>query len=159
MSLKKLRELTEQLIDRDFVLKKKQEIMEALLQSAPVPVLVWIVDEKLIFLDNGNNGKLPSIGVDTPQDFIGTSVYEYFKTEDPESIPIKHLLRVLEGESVTYWLDHHGANLWNKCFPLRDYEGKIVGVIGITWDLTSCTMKKFKDRLKDSSEPEGYIED
>lgn len=159
MSLKKLKELTEQLIDRDFVLKKKQEIMEALLESSPVPVLVWIVDQDLIFLDNGKNGKIPSIGIDNPDIYVGTSVYDFFKTTDTEQTPIKYLLETLKGYQVHYWLEYDDAKLWNKCFPLRNYENEIIGVVGITWDLTECSIKNFHDRLKDSPELESYIED
>lgn len=158
MSLKKLKELTEQLVDRDFVLKKKQEILESLVDASPIPILIWIVDENLIFLENGNNGKIPSIGIDNPNEFIGMSVFDYFKTDDVTSEPIKYLMKVLQGETMNYWFEHNGAKLWNKCYPLRDYSGGIVGVVGITWDLSSYN-EKHQERSKSSSGSKKLTED
>ena len=139
--LKRLKELTEELVDRDFMLKKKQTMLESLLDSSPIPVLIWITDLSLTFVDNEDLGKLSSIGIDDPSEFIGTTVYEYFNTTDPESEPIKYLLRVLEGETVTYWINIEERNLYSKCSPVTDYDGNIVGIIGITWDLGACTGK------------------
>jgi len=134
-NLQKLKELTDQLIDRDFLLKKKQEMLEKLLSSSPVPVLIWLTDEELVFVSNA--GSLPEVGIRDADRYIGLSIYEYFKTEDRNSTPIKEILSALEGNTVSYVIEHRSRYLWTRCTPVQDYVGKIIGVMGVTWDLTA----------------------
>lgn len=138
MHLKRLRELTENLIDRDFLLKKKQEMLESLLDSSPIPFLIWIIDLNLMFVNNEDLGKISNISLKNPTEFIGSTVYDYFKTKDPEAEPIKYILQAIKGETVSYWLSHEGRTLWNKCTPIYDYSGNVIGAMCITWNLPKC---------------------
>lgn len=134
MSLQRLKELTDALTDRDFMLKRKQEALENILSTSPIPVFFWMADKELKFFANG--GELPQAGIDQPSKYLGTSLYEYLGTADETVTPIKEIKKALKGKTVTYTFDHNGRKLWTKCSPLYDYDNKIIGVIGITWDFT-----------------------
>jgi hypothetical protein len=126
----KLKKLTEELVDRDFFLKRKQEMLEKLLLSTPTPVVIWVADKNLKFITNA--GTLPNIGsIDSYE-----SVYEYFGTTDPTFFPINYILQTFEDKEVTYLFEHKERRLWTKCSPLKDYSDKVIGAIGVTWDFT-----------------------
>jgi len=158
MSLQRLKELTDALTDRDFMLKRKQEALENLLSTSPLPVFFWMADNKLKFFANG--GELPQAGIEQPSQYIGTTLYEYFDSTDENLAPIKEVKKALSGKTVKYIFDHNGRKLWTKCSPLRDYNYKIIGVIGVTWDLTliESTLSLFSDMIsqKDSIPDELY---
>lgn len=126
----KLKRLTEELVDRDFFLKRKQEMLEKLLLSTPTPVVVWVVDLDLKFITT--TGELPNIG---ERESLSTSIYEYFGTTD-SIFPIDQILRTQENQEIAYFLEHKEKYLWTKCSPMKDYKGKIIGTIGVTWDFT-----------------------
>lgn len=129
----KLKQLTEELVDRDFFLKKKQEMLERVLLSTPTPVLVWVIDKELRFITDA--GAMPSLGV-TEGKHIGQTVYDYFETNDPTFHPIDKILKSLQGDSVKYLLEINDHKLWTYCSPMRDYNEEIVGAVGVTWDFT-----------------------
>ena len=145
MSLERLKEITDELLDRDFMLKQKKIILESLLESSPVRILIWMTDKDLTFIDSGDLGKLTSTGLESNSDYNGMTVYDFFKTSDPNTEPINLILRVLEGDTVTYWIDIEERTLFNKCSPILDYENNIIGVMGITWDLDG-TRNKLDDK-------------
>lgn len=145
MSLERLKEITDELLDRDFMLKQKKIILESLLESSPVRILIWMTDKDLTFIDSGDLGKLTSTGLESNSDYNGMTVYDFFKTSDPNTEPINLILRVLEGDTVTYWIDIEERTLFNKCSPIFDYENNIIGVMGITWDLDG-TRNKLHDQ-------------
>lgn len=141
MSLERLKEITDELLDRDFMLKQKKIILESLLESSPVRILIWMTDKDLTFIDSGDLGKLTSTGLESNSDYNGMTVYDFFKTSDPNTEPINLILRVLEGDTVTYWIDIEERTLFNKCSPIFDHENNIIGVMGITWDLDGTRNK------------------
>jgi hypothetical protein len=131
-NLQRLKQLTDELFDRDFFLKKKQQMLEMLLSTAPVPAFIWILDQELRFVKN--EGRLSCLA-DVTQ-YEGTSIYEYFETSDPDQSPIKEAHQALEGETVSFRMTTNGKHFWCQCAPLRDYEERIIGVMGISWDFT-----------------------
>lgn len=140
-NIDQLKELTESLIDRDFLLKRRQFMFEQLLSSSPVPVLVWVIDNDYTFIHNG--GSLPSLGITESDQYLGTSVFDYFKTESKEDTPLREITHCLEtGREMTYDFYHNNRNLMNRCSPLKNYSNEVVGLVGITWDVTEIYSMK-----------------
>jgi len=134
-NLERLKELTDSLTDRDFMLKRKNEALDSLLDTTPIPVLFWMADSDLKFFSDG--GEIPGVGISDSGMYMGKTVYEYFETDDKTYKPIAEILKALSGETVSYTIDHKTRKLWTKCSPMYDYNNKIIGVIGVTWDMTS----------------------
>lgn len=130
-NIEELKKLTEELIDRDYFLKRKQEMLEKILLSTPTPVVVWVVDEQLKLITNA--GELPGIG---SGESLGDSLLEYFGNTDPDFFPLEQIRRTFADKEVTYTLEVNDRHLWTKCSPMKDYAGKVIGVIGVTWDFT-----------------------
>jgi hypothetical protein len=58
-NLNKLKDLTERLIDRDFLLKKRQDMLLFLLKSSPSRAVVWTCDREFVVIDGmGDNVKI-----------------------------------------------------------------------------------------------------
>jgi PAS domain S-box-containing protein len=101
-----------------------------------LPAVVWTTDESLRFTYNGGGG-LAALGF-TPGDvaLIGTSLYSYFHTEDPDHVAIAHHLRALAGERVTFRQEWNGRIYESRIEPLRDRHERIIGTIGLAFDVT-----------------------
>jgi len=64
------------------------------------------------------------------------TLFEYFRTEDPDFPAIAAHRRALEGESVSYTLRWSDLSYSSHLQPMRDPSGAISGVIGIAFDVT-----------------------
>ena len=99
-----------------------------------IPATVWTTDRDLRFTSSTGSA-LTALGL-VPNQVVGMSLFEYFHTEDPNYPSIAMHLRVLKGESVVYddaWLDQ----FWEtRLEPMRDATGEIVGILGISLDIT-----------------------
>ncbi len=102
---------------------------------AQLPALMWTIDRKLVFTASAGAG-LKALGI-SPGQVIGTSLFDYFGTRDPEFHPIACHRRALEGHSSTYelpWAD----SVWSTHLePLVDENHRVVGAIGLALDVTA----------------------
>ncbi|HEV2206055.1 MAG TPA: CHASE4 domain-containing protein [Candidatus Acidoferrales bacterium] len=111
-----------------------------------MPAVLWTMDKDLRFTSSIGAG-LERIG-QRPNQTVGVTIEDYFRTDDPEFPPIAAHRRALAGEAISYEMD------WEKCTfesyvqPLRDLDGEIMGVIGIALDITE--RKHLADQLRQS---------
>lgn len=106
-----------------------------------IPANIWTTDEELRITSLRGRGVLgPLRGTRTnrlaPEQVVGTTVQERFGTEDPDSPPVRAHLRALEGHETEYALDWEGRTVGSVVTPLRDSDGKPVGVLGFSIDVT-----------------------
>jgi diguanylate cyclase (GGDEF)-like protein/PAS domain S-box-containing protein len=99
-----------------------------------MPAVLWSTDVDLKFT-SWSGGGLSALGID-PVPSIGMSLFEFFKTDDPEARPIAAHRRALAGESVAY-----EGSWWNRTFevhvePLKDGRGRVTGAVGVAVDIT-----------------------
>jgi two-component system, cell cycle sensor histidine kinase and response regulator CckA len=93
-----------------------------------MPAVLWTTDTELRITFSGGTGLAdPSWH---PDQMMGLTLWEYFKTDDPESPPVAAHLRALRGELVSYETTWSGRSFEARVEPLRDSEGQIVGCIG-----------------------------
>jgi signal transduction histidine kinase/CheY-like chemotaxis protein len=101
---------------------------------AHVPGFYYSVDRNFVFTASDGAG-LTALKL-APGELVGTSLLELWGTKDPSYEPFACQLRTLAGLPQTYQDVCMGRSLEYRLRPLRDREGKVVGVLGVALDVT-----------------------
>jgi PAS domain S-box-containing protein len=120
------------------------ELLRLLLEQ--MPAIVWTTDNKLRFRSSSGGG-LADLGL-KPDELVGMSIFEYFRSEDPDLPPIAGHRRAFAGESVRYELEWADRTYRTHLEPLRADDGTIEGVVGVAFDVTE--LERAKEKLEDS---------
>jgi diguanylate cyclase (GGDEF)-like protein/PAS domain S-box-containing protein len=97
-----------------------------------MPAITWTTDADLTLLTS-NGGGLRGLGLKDGE-LVGRSLREMFP--HPRSATIIAHERALGGESCNYMDDFGSRNFHSHVEPLRDADGKVFGVAGLTIDIT-----------------------
>jgi PAS domain S-box-containing protein len=113
-----------------------------------LPAVLWTIDPDLRFT-YGSGAGLAALNL-TPDQVLGKSLYEYFKTDDPEFMPIaKHRIS-LDGEAASFEMNWNNRVWETHTEPLRDENGKVIGCLGLAADVTE--RKLAEEEVKHSRE-------
>lgn len=99
-----------------------------------LPALLWTTDGRLCFTFS-RGASLIDLNL-KPDEAVGTTLFDYFHTKDPNHPAIMAHHRALQGESVSYDLEWLGKVYHSHVEPLRFGTGGIAGTIGIALDVT-----------------------
>jgi PAS domain S-box-containing protein len=113
-----------------------------------VPAVLWMVDSELLFLSSQGSA-LKQMGL-KPNQVVGTTVYDFFKSKDKEYPPIKAHCDALKGSSRQFKLFWKGETFDAQVEPLRDKENRIIGCVGIAHNVTDRV--KYEQALIESRE-------
>jgi two-component system cell cycle sensor histidine kinase/response regulator CckA len=113
-----------------------------------MPAVLWSVDRDLKFTESLGSG-LPYLGL-RPGQIVGTSLFEYFGTDDPEMLPIAAHRRALAGEAVSYEFRWKDRAFQSYVEPLHGAGGAIVGAVGVALDITQRV--RVETALRESEE-------
>jgi len=119
-----------------------------------MPAMLWTTDTELRFTSGMGTG-LAVLGLRS-QDMEGKSLFEYFHTDDPESVPIAAHRKALSGESVTYEIEWQKHIFDSHVQPLKGSDGQLLGVIGVALDITD--RKHLADQLRVSQKMQAVGE-
>jgi len=115
---------------------KERELLElraglALLHLAldQIQSTVWATDRELT-INIIANGEFPSTHFGVKWE-VGRTVYEIFKTTDPDHPAINAHLDAVKGKQSQIRLEGEFANLLLRVMPLHDEQGEIMGCISI----------------------------
>jgi PAS domain S-box-containing protein len=98
------------------------------------PAVLWVVDRDLRFVSSQGSG-LAAVGLEAGEG-VGSTLYQYLKTDDPNHPPIACTLRALNGDESSYEMPWRGRMFETHVRPLRDDKGEITGAFGISTDVT-----------------------
>lgn len=151
--------------EHDAAKKAKDEILKRSLVLSQMPAMVWTVDNNLIITSSEGSG-LKNIGV-KPGELVGTHLYDYLGTDDPESLAVKTHLGALKGEEYNYQQEFLNRHFHTHMQPFKDEKGNIQGAIGFAIDITEQqklqqNIKKIEDEyrsLLESSHEGIFIHD
>ncbi|MDH3641934.1 MAG: PAS domain-containing protein [Gammaproteobacteria bacterium] len=122
------RDVTDSRRDQE-ALRDSQAYLRSVIEN--VPIIIYELDRQGVFkLSAGRS--LAAIGL-TGGEAVGSSMSDFFPKDSPEG---NAFLRALQGETVsteTQLGDGLFASLYT---PRRDEEGNIVGVLGVSYDIT-----------------------
>ncbi len=136
------RQVVAQLELRRRLKKEREEARDALderestlrLIVGQMPAVLWSTDTDLRLTSSEGAG-LTSLG-HRPGQFVGVTLFEFFRTTDPEFLPLVAHRKALLGESVSFEVDWSGRTYASHCEPLRNPDNSIRGVIGVALDIT-----------------------
>ena len=111
-----------------------------------MPAVLWTTDRDLRFTSSVGAG-LEHLGL-KPNQMVGSTIYDYFRTDDPEFPVIVAHRRALAGEATSYEIEWQNRDFESHVQPLRDAEGEVVGVIGVALDITD--RRHLADQLRQS---------
>ncbi len=136
------RQVVAQLELRRRLKKEREEAKEAIderdttlrLIVNQMPAVLWSTDTELR-LTSSDGAALTSLG-HKPNQFVGVTLFDFFRTTDPEFLPLVAHRKALCGESVSFEVEWSGRTYASHCEPLRNPDNSIKGVIGIALDIT-----------------------
>lgn len=99
-----------------------------------MPAVLWSTDTNLRLTSSDGAG-LRALG-HKPNQFVGVTLFDFFRTTDPEFLPLVAHRKALLGESVSFEVEWSGRTYASHCEPMRNPDGTIKGVIGVALDIT-----------------------
>jgi PAS domain-containing protein len=98
-----------------------------------VPAVLWTTDIELSFTACLGAG-LASLGL-WPNQVVGTSLYEFFETDDEDEEAIAIHRAALDGDVVAGTLLWGGHEFHVRVGPLCDATGAVIGTVGMGFEL------------------------
>lgn len=86
---------------------------------------------------------------------IGTSLYDFLNTGDPDHPLIVHHQRALTGEVVTMESTHNEVTFLTTLSPLTDQYGTVSGIVGVAFDITD--RKEMEEQLRDALNEKTHL--
>ncbi|NQU10010.1 PAS domain-containing protein [bacterium] len=114
----------------DLDLREREAKLRLVLER--VPAVIWTTDWDLRFTSS-TGGRLGTIQL-RGNEVVGTTLYEYFGTNDHSFPSIAAHRRALAGEQVSYEQDWQGCHFRTHVEPLFDATQQIIGVTGVAVD-------------------------
>jgi diguanylate cyclase (GGDEF)-like protein/PAS domain S-box-containing protein len=100
-----------------------------------MPAMLWTIDNDYRITSSKGAG-LAGLGL-KPDQLVGTSLFDYLKSDDPEFEPVKAHRLGLRGVPSSYFSTWGERRLRVHIEPLRDANGGVSGTIGIALDITA----------------------
>ena len=127
-SMSRLKALVNELSDRDDQLKKDFELFEEFFENFPIPVTMWsITKDKTIISQRGNGFACQK----------ANNLEDMFLCPVVKEMSLERHEQALRGEKVDYFVKTDEKVYFAKLVPRQDLDGKLTGVSGIAWDVTS----------------------
>jgi PAS domain S-box-containing protein len=133
------------------VLRDKETRLRLLVEQ--MPAVLWSTDRDLRFTSSMGAG-LANLNL-KPNELIGVSLYEYFRTPDPDFLPIAASRRALAGEASTFEITWQSRTFHAHVEPFFDLDGRCSGTIGAAFDITE--RKRAEQALREGEELQRAI--
>jgi len=131
------------------LLEKERNLLRTLIDN--LPDIIYVKDTESRFV-TGNNAVAHLMGAATPDELIGKTDFDFYPEEiahkfyNDEQEIIRSGQEIIQREEPV--IDSESNNRWLSTtkVPLRDSNGKIIGIVGIGRDITQ--IKQSEDELR-----------
>lgn len=113
-----------------------------------VSAILWTTDRSLT-ITSLTGGGLAVLGR-KPSEGIGKTLFQYFGTQDRLFPPLAAHFNALDGVAGDYQVEYLGRSFYSHVEPLREEDGRVVGVIGLGLDVTDTIQAQ--NALRDSED-------
>ncbi len=133
-------------------LRSEQQLMQILMDN--MPDAIYFKDTSSRFLRT-NNAHARIMGIKSPSQAIGRTDADFFQYEDARQF-LADERTVVGGQSVIGRIEHHGGasgemRWWSTTkVPVRDAQGAVAGIAGITRDITA--LKRADEEIRQLNE-------
>ncbi|PJF41431.1 MAG: hypothetical protein CUN54_01220 [Phototrophicales bacterium] len=120
-------------------LEEERNLLRTLIDN--LPDLIYVKDLQSRFVLN-NKAHVAFMGASSPEELIGKTDFDYHPTEDAATYLSDECRLFKDGKPLINKeetsIDHSGKSYWHSTskIPLRDHHGNIIGLVGISRDIT-----------------------
>jgi two-component system cell cycle sensor histidine kinase/response regulator CckA len=150
-----VRDITDRKLALD-ALQASQQRFQLFLHQ--LPAILWTTDQNLTITSSVGLG-LKALGFE-PEQLVGKSLDGILELRDGPEMTLEQHRQALQGTASNYEAAWSGRYFQSHLEPLRDSQGKIVGVIGIALDITERRRvdeerRRFEAQLQQSQKLES----
>ena len=148
---KRVAERTTELSQANESLANAQRVMEAMLDN--IPDRIYLKDLQGRFMQC-NRAVAHRVGVEDPKQVVGKTDFDFYPREKAEEFHQDEQRIIRTGEPLIHKIEHsatpNGEFAWSSVtkVPLRDKDGKVAGLVGISRNITE--QKQAEEALRQS---------
>ena len=146
--ISRIRNLVDNLSDRDRQLKHDSQLFNDFFRNFPIPVTMWSLDkEGNVIAKRGNTVILEE----------GTCLGNMFHEEYSEDFKEAHK-KAFAGQNVGFFSNLPNKTYYTRLVPRHNENKEIIGLTGISWDITSnFSILEYLQEIKDLAEEDSKI--
>ena len=126
-TIDRIRNLVDNLSDRDGQLKSDSQLFEDFFENFPIPVTMWSLDAEGNIISKRGNTIIRE---------EGTCLENMFHDECSSAFKKAHA-QAYQGSSEGFFSNLPNKTYYTRLVPRRNKSQNIVGLTGISWDITS----------------------
>tara|TARA_Y100000310_G_C20409669_1_gene681320 strand:- start:127 stop:669 length:543 start_codon:yes stop_codon:yes gene_type:complete len=145
----RLRQLVNELGDRDDKLKNDFQLFEAFFENFPIPVTMWMLSKDKHVISQRGNGFMVQEAITLEDMFICPVVKERC---------LEYHEIALRGNKAEYFIDTDNTQYYVKLVPNFGDDDDVISITGIAWDITTnMKMLECLDKILHLSEDNDEI--
>lgn len=119
------------------------EVWELILNTLPFELTIIDVEDKILYFNREGKRIFPR-----PQSIIGRSVQECHPQKTVHLVKqVLDDLKTGRRESASFWIDLHRRKIYIRYFALRNTQGRYIGCMEVTQDITEVQKLEGERRL------------
>ena len=123
----------------------KPEIIEAMLDSIPIEISFVDENDEVKYFNKNGDRIFPR-----PRSIVGKKVQQCHPQKS-----LHKVLQILEAfkngkkDAIEFWINLKGRQIYIRYFPVRDKDGKYLGTLEVSQDITDIKKIEGEKRLLD----------
>jgi len=123
----------------------KPEVIEAMLNAMPVEISFVDENDEVRYFNKNGDRIFPR-----PRSIVGKKVQQCHPQKSVHKVlQILEAFKKGEKDAAEFWIDLKGRQVYIRYFPVRDKDGKYLGTLEVSQDITDIKKIKGEKRLLD----------